>query len=283
MAEHKEPNGYLNNQQKAYFSKGTLFNGVRQKDGTIKSSRHVVNPFREMMLFKKMHSSSTSQRYWEIKGFRDVRYMELPNEYKGDGRHKTKKGVYTKETFKAVGSKSIVKLKDINDLILHIKVAAHQMPIAFEHWRIVLAKRALHIFQQSFEMKRFNSKGAVHWKSISRWTVHKRKRRGTWPGANKLLQEYNNLYNSLKEVPSINRFTSGVKATSGHAGYHNDPRPGDTYGDGFGGRFSPPKPIVRRQFMGHSTLIDDFISVYENKYMFYTIFRAASSRELIKI
>lgn len=269
--EFTDPNGYLSDSQKALFSKNTLFNGTRQKNGTVTYSRHIVSPFREMMIGKKMQSKTNGE--WSIKRFHDVRYMELPNDYTGPSRHKTKNGVKTKNTWRTRGRGAVTTLKDIREMVLQMTVSAHQMSIAFEHWRIVLAKRALKIFQDSFEMKKFNSAGEVRWKANTSWTVKKRKRRKTWPGANKLMQEYNNLYKSLKDIPTVKRFTSGVKATSKYAGYHNDPRPGDTYGDGFGGKFSPPKSIVRRQFMGHSTLIDEFINQYEKNYLYYTIFR----------
>ena len=82
------------------------------------------------------------------------------------------------------------------------------------------------------------------------------------------MQETNALYESLEYIPAVAPFTSGVRANASYAGFHNDPRPGETYGTHYGA-----KPVTRRQFMGHSTLIDDFIMTYEQAYLFDTVFR----------
>ena len=53
------------------------------------------------------------------------------------------------------------------------------------------------MFQESFTLKRFNSDGERNWKNITPWTRRKRKWKGTWPGAGKLMQETNALFKSL--------------------------------------------------------------------------------------
>lgn len=268
------PRGRLSSAQQGLFAKGTNFFGFDVKGRDYKNyTGHVRAPFREMMIGRPMESGPHAKRSWSTSRFAGARYMELPSNYQGVGKHTTKNGLRTKQTWTTFGGGEVVKLKDIKRLVLQLNIAAHQLPIAAEHWRFVLAQRALKIFQESFEMKKFNSKGASRWQANTKWTVKKRKWKGTWPGANKLMQETNALHDSLEYIPTVAPFTSGVRANASYAGYHNDPRSGETYGNGFGGRFSPPKPVTRRQFMGHSTLIDDFIMAYESAYLFDTVFR----------
>lgn len=256
--------GTLSQAQQGLFSKGTNFFG---------NSSRVSAPYKEMMIGQEMKSGPSAKRKWRVASFADSRNMELPRDYKGVGKHRTKNGIMTKKAWSAFGNSEIIHLKDLKQMVLQMTIAAHQMAIAAQHYRFVLAQRALKIFQDSFELKKFNSAGEARWVANSTWTVRKRKRKRTWPGANKLLQEYNKLYQSVQYVPAINAFTSGVRANASYAGFHNDPRPGENYGNGWGGRFSPPKPVIRRQFMGHSTLLEDFINTYEKAYLFDTVFR----------
>lgn len=259
--------GTLSQAQQGLFSKGTNFFG---------NSNRVTAPFREMMIGQEMKSGPNAKRRWSVPHFADSRNMELPRGYTGVGKHSTKKGLQTKKSWSVFGGNEIIQLKDLRELYLQMTIAAHQMTIAVQHYRFVLTQRAYKIFQDSFELKKFNSAGEVRWTANTKWTVKKRKKRKTWPGANRLMQEYNNLYKSMKYVASVNSFTSGVKVDASYAGFHNDPRPGETYGNGFGGIFSPPKRVTRRQFLGHSTLIDDFVAAYEQVYLFDTVFRKPS-------
>lgn len=268
---YSSPRGTLSAAQQGLFSKGTNFFRYNLRGSNIPGQ--VRAPFKEMMIGRSMHSGPNSKRSWSTSSFSGARQMELPSNYEGVGKHNTKYGLKTKQSWAAFGSGEVIKLPNFKRLVLQMTIAAHQIPIAAEHWRFVLAQRALKIFQDSFTMKKFNSKGASRWQANTSWTVKKRKWKKTWPKVNKLMQETNALYNSLEYVPTIAPFTSGVRANASYSGFHNDPRPGETYGNGFGGIYSPPKPVVRRQFMGHSTLIDDFIMAYEQAYLFDTVFR----------
>lgn len=273
-----EPKGVratLSEGQKGLFSKGTDFYGYRNSRGHYIYSNHLNAPYKEMVIGRKLESGPRSQRSWRITSFSDARYMELPSSYAGPGKHSTKNGLMTKKTWKVfgMGGSEVYKLKNLKEMVLQMTIAAHQLSIAAEHYRFVLAQRAYKVFQDSFTLKRFNSAHSTRWATLTKWTIKKRKKKKYWPNTNKTLQETNNLYKSLEYLPTIDSFTSGVRANAGYAGFHNDPRPGETYGNGFGGKYSPPKPVTRRQFMGHSTLIDDFIRVYEKAYLFDTVFR----------
>lgn len=262
---YDELRGSLSKKQKGLFSKENSF-------------LRGAAPFREMMIGQSMSSGPNAKQHRSVKFYHDIRFMELPSTYNEGGQHRTKNGMMTKRTWRVFnadkkGGIAFTQLKDLREMILQMKIAAHQMPIAFEHWRFVVAKRALKVFQDSFELKRFNSSPGYTWKAISSWTREKRKRNKTWPGANRLMQETNHLYKSLQCYQNIAPFTSGVRANANYSGYHNSPRDGDTYGNGFGRTFVPPKPIIQRKFMGHSSLITDFINKYQSNYLFETIFR----------
>lgn len=257
--------GTLTSRQKSLFVSGTDF----YANGT----GRVAAPYREMMIGEKMTSGRRAIVQQTIT-FRDMRRMELPEDYSGTGA--MNKGHYSKVTrgnWETTGS-SVIVLKP-NELYRHLMVVAHQIPIASEHWRMVLAQRALAVFRESFKMKKYNSWGGAKWQKISKWTRDKRKRKGTWPGAGRLMQETNALYKSLEVYNK--GFTSGVLAKAPYAGIHNfgEDENGKpyTYGNGFGKIYSPAKQVVQRQFMGHSTKIDDFIMEFEKRYLFDTIFR----------
>ena len=269
IQNRNSPRGTLSAAQQGLFSKGTNFFGYDVKGKSYKNyTGNVRAPYKEMMIGRSMQSGAHAKRSWSTSSYSGARYMELPSNYEGVGKHNTKYGLKTKQTWAAFGSGEVIKIPDFKRLVLQMTIAAHQLPIAAEHWRFVLAQRALKVFQDSFIMKKFNSKGASRWQANTKWTVRKRKRKKTWPGANKLMQETNALYESLEYIPAVAPFTSGVRANASYAGFHNDPRPGETYGTHYGA-----KPVTRRQFMGHSTLIDDFIMTYEQAYLFDTVFR----------
>lgn len=269
MGSHrnKHVRGTLTSTQKNLFVAGTSFSNV---------SGRIANPFREMSIGQEMKSgrharSANGGRGIKAKWFTDPRRMELPSNYNGIGSKKFGSGKVTRDNWRATTGIDIITLKNINQLRQHLVSVAHQIPIATEHWRMVLARRALAVFHESFTLKRFNSDGERKWKLNTKWTRQKRKWKGTWPGAGKLMQETNALFKSLHVEDSA--LTSRVVASAHYAGVHNNPEPGMTYGNGFGGRYSPPKPVTQRQFMGHSTKIDEFIAVYEKNYLFDTIFR----------
>lgn len=144
----------------------------------------------------------------------------------------------------------------------------------------VTALRAQKVFQDSFKYKRFYSSGEPSWKPLSDFTIKKRLLQGTWPGAGGILRERGDMYNSLK-VKKVNNglyhgygvYTDPKEYKNGphrgfvYAGLHNNPSASDTYGDGFNGAIRPRKAI-KRQFMGHSTYIDQFIFSNIDRYMF---------------
>ena len=262
--------------------KGKDYSKISFKD----LSGRVPKPFREMTI-----GQHTPGGKW---GF-DKRQMELPDNYKGtraivrreykqyvDSKKLIGKHKFTREAWAAHQGGGAITL-NYRQFQQHLAAVAHQIPIASEHWRMVLARRALATFQESFKLKRFNSAGGGRWKSISEWTKNKRKGivnmvgkdkrywKSHWPGKGKLMRETDKLLDSLHVVdgPVI----TSVVASAPYAGVHNCPTPGMTYGNGFGHIFNPPKPVVQRQFMGHSTKIDDFISAYESNYLFTNVFR----------
>ena len=282
--EAKGVRATLSEGQNGLFSKGTYFYGHIDRNGNYNYSNHLVPRYREMTIGQRLESGPHAKRKWVVESFSDARYMGLPSDYKGYGKHSTKKGLMTKKTWQTFGltSDGVYKLKNIKEMVLQMTIAAHQISIASEHYRIVLAQRALKIFQDSFTLKRFNSAGEKHWEPLTEWTRNKRRRtrnrlsgeaKRQWPKPGDILRETGNLYKSLEFMQTIKPFTSGVRANAKYAGIHNDPRPGETYGDGWGGLFSPLKPVTRRQFMGHSTLLDDFVRIYEKAYLFDTVFR----------
>lgn len=264
---------------KGLFSKGTVFSAAN--GGT-------AAPFREMTIGEKFspgrHSklgANSGKQFTNI----DRRRMEMPKGIKGygikmdrygnattRGMFKVTHGLRVQNPKNKLFGKKVIVLKNIKELALVIKIAAHQFPIAYEHWRMALAQRALAVFQESFSIKQFNTAGGKRWKANTRWTVKKRRKKGTWPGAGKLMMETGKLRDSL-HIERKNKWTVAVEADASYAGIHNNPSMNDTYGNGFGGIFNPPKKVTQRQFMGHSSKIHEFYMAYANRYLFHTIFR----------
>lgn len=269
--------GRLSSSQKALFPSKTNF---WEENGRVKA------PYRSMLIGRKItpgqHSNIPykSKFYTQPKWFDDRRMIQMPSSFSGKYAGKGtngRSGVWTRRSWAATkgGSANVIQLKNFDEMYLQMAMAAHLLRIETEHWRFVLAQHALAVFQKSFEIKRFNSAGAPKWRVNTRWTLRKRKWKKTWPGAGKLMQETNALYKSMT-VETKNGMTAVVTKPIGgvcYAGVHNNPEPGMTYGDGFGGKYSPPKPVTQRQFMGHSTEIDSFIVQYEKSYMFDAVFR----------
>lgn len=270
MGKHKGVvlRGSLTERQRNLFVAGTNF---------LDESGRLRRPFREMSIGQNINSTKyTANRVnaSEFKWFRDIRRMEMPDDRNVIGSMKRGHGRVTRTNWAVISnSKGNASAMSFNQFYMQIVSIAHQIPIATSNWKLVLAHRALAVFRQSFTLKRFNSDGAKKWPLNTAWTRKKRKSKkpSTWPGANRLMQETNALYKSIK---LMNTFTfTGVTASARYAGVHNCPTTGMTYGNGFGGIFTPPKPVTQRQFMGHSTEIDKFIATYERRYLFDTIFR----------
>lgn len=169
------------------------------------------------------------------------------------------------------GGKNVISLKNLKEMVLCMKISEHMLSVQASAWSLLIAYRAKAIFQESFTMKRFNSANSKAWKANTSWTVKKRKWKHTWPGAGKLMMEYGKICSNfdVKSKGAVAR-----TYTYGHAAaLHNNPPAGATYGNGFGGKYNPPKPFVQRQFMGHSSLMRPFMLEYENKYWFRSVFR----------
>lgn len=272
--------------------------------GRVSQTQSVRNLFSsDVKFYNDANRVMTPYRELFIGSMSSSRFMELPESFKGVGATR-QRGKYLTRTpwFSAGTASEVIKLKNLNEMVLQMVVSAHQLSLAAESYRIVLAQRALMVFRGSFEQKRFNSSGSPKWHTISRWTMHKRMYAGAWPirgkngkyirppkkskysgkstwkGAGGLLEEHNR-YMQMNTNVKFGPNTSGVKALSDYSGYHNDPKSSDTHGDGWGGVFHPLKNIRRRQFMGHSTLMDDFINKYEKRYLFDTIFRAPTRKK----
>ena len=165
----------------------------------------------------------------------------------------------------------------------------YMLDLAALNFTVDVAKRALVVFKRSFKEKRFYSSDGASWKPLSKFTIGKRMKRGTWPGKGGVLREYGVLYDSIERYGEYNpvklaghqfhdkvwtnplRF-NGSKYHKGfvYAGVHNNPN-GDTYGNGFGGKITS-RPAVQRQFIGFSTYIDNFENEHIDKYLFHQIF-----------
>lgn len=286
--------GSLTSAQQNLFVAGTNFRG---------EGGRLAGAFRGMALRqgKVVLNRKTDRTYWgervrdsqgRIKGFnkskrnpkgfskntpvfRDTRNIKLPSWYSGPGKHNVKgKGYYTKNSWRVGGLKEVysTRLKSLKEVALQLAIASHLSVVQMEHWKHVLALRALKIFQESFELKRFNSDGEPRWRPNTRNTYLKRVHKGTWPGAGRLMMESGALQKSLHVVKrGIDDYavTTGPAANGRiYAGVHNNPKSGMTYGRIFGAQ-----PVTQRQFMGHSTKIEEFMATYEKKYLFDMVFR----------
>lgn len=184
---------------------------------------------------------------------------------------------------KDIGKTNIGKgaiLKGSKEWIRQIQISIHQLGINAESFRIAVGHRALKVFQDSFRYQQFWTTGSSKWPALSTFTKKKRAARGT---GSKILREYGDLYQSIKlneqESTNLTRiYTDKVEANDKHhkkhtlcyAGYHNNPRPGHTYGNGWGRR--KPRNYIQRQFMGHSDKIDSFAFSVMKRYLFDSVF-----------
>ena len=127
--------------------------------------------------------------------------------------------------------------------------------------------------------------GGDAWPELSKFTIKKRISKKTWPGAGGMLMEYGDMFKSI-QIHSLKTsgmrgygvytnpeaYTHGKRKGFVYAGIHNNPSRSDTYGDGFHGAITP-KRVIKRQFMGHSSYIEDFIRSNIGRYMFYEVFK----------
>lgn len=131
----------------------------------------------------------------------------------------------------------------------------HKFQVNLWNFEVKAGKMAVSIFQESFDIKRFNSSGSLAWKPRSP------KSRKTHP----LMTESLSLKNSIKwkhlgsrgNAVGVTIYTdpNGFKHTFSHRGFcyaavHNAPQSRGT-------RTKHMKNMPQRQFMGHSSVLKE--------------------------
>lgn len=177
---------------------------------------------------------------------------------------------------------SVTVLHGTKQWIRQIQISEYALRIQSENFRVVVGRRAMKVFQNSFKYQQFYSNRARRWTPLAEYTLKKRARRGT---GSRILKEYGDLYKSIKFDQSAGSmrsrvYTDIVPANSSHhkkhsicyAGYHNEGK--GTYGIGRNGRTA--KRYIKRQFMGHSSylnpLTDSFMRKMMKLYLFDSVF-----------
>lgn len=194
---------------------------------------------------------------------------------------------------------TVFVFNNIQEWIVHLRIAKHQLPVQAENFRIVVGQRALRVFQLSFKYHKFYNENTA-WKSLAPYTRNKRIVLGTWYGEQKSkLYETGALANSInyqtggkgsmtrvftdkarrkrtrisvtdvmRGVPVRNRQTYSTDYI--YAGIHNEGVPkGRKKGD----------KVPQRQFMGWSNLhskqmdkVDTFAYEIADRYLFDSVF-----------
>lgn len=190
-------------------------------------------------------------------------------------------GADTNQGKRGAGSSATI-LNGTKQWIKQIQISQYALRVQAENFRVVVGRRAMKVFQNSFKYQQFYSNRSRRWTPLSSYTLKKRARRGT---GSRILKEYGDLYNSIKldESAGVGRtrvYTDIVPANAGHhkkhsicyAGYHNEGK--GTYGSAWNGH--KPKPYVKRQFMGHSSYLNPFTDSFMRKmmklYLFDSVF-----------
>lgn len=190
-------------------------------------------------------------------------------------------GANTNQGKRGAGSSATI-LNGTKQWIRQIQFSQYALRVQAENFRVVVGRRAMKVFQNSFKYQQFYSNRSRRWTPLSSYTLKKRARRGT---GSRILKEYGDLYNSIKldESAGVGRarvYTDIVPANAGHhkkhsicyAGYHNEGK--GTYGSAWNGH--KPKPYVKRQFMGHSSYLNPFTDSFMRKmmklYLFDSVF-----------
>lgn len=190
-------------------------------------------------------------------------------------------GADTNQGKRGAGSSATI-LNGTKQWIKQIQISQYVLRVQAENFRVVVGRRAMKVFQNSFKYQQFYSNRSRRWTPLSSYTLKKRARRGT---GSRILKEYGDLYNSIKldESAGVGRtrvYTDIVPANAGHhkkhsicyAGYHNEGK--GTYGSAWNGH--KPKPYVKRQFMGHSSYLNPFTDSFMRKmmklYLFDSVF-----------
>lgn len=190
-------------------------------------------------------------------------------------------GADTNQGKRGAGGSATI-LNGTKQWIRQIQISQYALRVQAENFRVVVGRRAMKVFQNSFKYQQFYSNRSRRWTPLSSYTLKKRARRGT---GSRILKEYGDLYNSIKldESAGVGRtrvYTDIVPANAGHhkkhsicyAGYHNEGK--GTYGSAWNGH--KPKPYVKRQFMGHSSYLNPFTDSFMRKmmklYLFDSVF-----------
>ena len=181
-------------------------------------------------------------------------------------------GADTNQGKRGAGGSATI-LNGTKQWIRQIQISQYALRVQAENFRVVVGRRAMKVFQNSFKYQQFYSNRSRRWTPLSSYTLKKRARRGT---GSRILKEYGDLYNSIKldESAGVGRtrvYTDIVPANAGHhkkhsicyAGYHNEGK--GTYGSAWNGH--KPKPYVKRQFMGHSSYLNPFTDSFMRKMM----------------
>lgn len=180
------------------------------------------------------------------------------------------------------GGGSVTILNGTKQWIRQIQISQYALRVQAENFRVVVGRRAMKVFQNSFKYQQFYTNRSRRWAPLSSYTLKKRARRGT---GSRILKEYGDLYDSIKLNESAGAartrvYTDIVPANAGHhkkhsicyAGYHNEGK--GTYGSAWNGH--KPKPYIKRQFMGHSSYLNPFTDSFMRKimklYLFDSVF-----------
>ena len=198
----------------------------------------------------------------------------------GEGKVKVVKGSNSYRVGTQVDSGGVMDvMTSFKQLQHHFERTLHAITIQAEHFRIAATHRAKKVFDGSFKKRAFNSEGATNWKPLADYTVRKRKGRRKNDSL-RILEEYGDLRKSIvidnfgkittKRVPA--NPTKHKLLGNCYAGWHNEGE--GTYGKGWKGH--PAKPYVKRQFIGHSTLLDPVIDKrmkwLVKRYLFDSVF-----------
>ena len=190
-------------------------------------------------------------------------------------------GADTNQGKRGAGGSATI-LNGTKQWIRQIQISQYALRVQAENFRVVVGRRAMKVFQNSFKYQQFYSNRSRRWTPLSPYTLKKRAKRGT---GSRILKEYGDLYNSIKldESAGMGRtrvYTDIVPANAGHhkkhsicyAGYHNEGK--GIYGSAWNGH--KPKPYIKRQFMGHSSYLNPFTDSFMRKmmklYLFDSVF-----------
>lgn len=169
----------------------------------------------------------------------------------------------------------------------HLLIAAHELEINTVNFVQVMTRYAKRVFEKSFEIQRFYSKGAPNWIPLRPSTKRIRESRGVL--SQKILIERRQLMDSLDldfgfvgGAFSGAVYTKTVNDRNGgqvcYAAIHNEADGTYTLGNENNvlGRRIPTTGSVQRQFMGHSTYIESFATKIRNKYFLDAVFTLAA-------